>query len=62
MKFVKKENNYRIYELEAKECEQFNRQYPTYLTWSNESDIGNMCCIAFEGNTIEYVCEYCNAF
>lgn len=59
-KFVQTENNYRIYELEEKECKMFQREYPTFITWMYEEDIGNMFLSENECSTLEEMVEWCN--
>ncbi len=62
MKFVKTENNYRIYELEEKECKELNREYPTYLTWKYEEDIGNIYLTENEASSLEDMVKWCRAY
>ena len=59
-KFVKTENNYRIYELEQKECAQHFREYPTFVVWRYSEDIGNVAMSENESGTLEEMIEWCN--
>ena len=59
MKLVTVENKWRIYELEAKECKEFGREYPTYITWQYEEDIGNMYLSENESSSLEDMLSWC---
>ena len=58
-KFIQTENNYRIYELEHKECQMFHREEPTFITWKYDEDIGNMLLSENESGTLEEMIKWC---
>lgn len=64
MKFVKRVNDYRIYELEEKECKDNYRSYPCYVCWLEEvgtcnDDIGNLNTDENECGTLAEMSEWC---
>lgn len=60
-KFIKTTGDYRIYELDARECKQHWREYPTLVCWlaTHHEDIGNMSLTENEAATIEEMDEWC---
>lgn len=63
-KFIAKEGIYSIYELDAKECRQHFREYPTLACWlsTHHDDIGNMNLTENESETIEEMVEWCRKY
>ena len=64
MKFVKSVGDYRIYELDERECKEHFRVYPTFVCWEEKlgtinRDIGNMSLTENESETIEEMTEWC---
>lgn len=58
-KFIKTENNYRIYELEYQECKEFYKPYPTFVTWKYEETIGDCYATENESGTLEEMIKWC---
>lgn len=63
-KFIKTEGVYRIYELDARECQQSGREYPTLVCWlaMHHEDIGNMSLTENESETLEEMTEWCKEY
>lgn len=63
-KFIKTEGDFSIYELDARECKQHFREYPTFVCWDkdNHEDIGNMNLTENESGTIEEMTEWCKEY
>lgn len=64
MKFVKTVGDYRIYELDERECKQHYRPYPTLVCWEEKYStlnpyIGDMSMTENESETIEEMVEWC---
>lgn len=61
-KFIQRQGDYSIYELDARECKQHWREYPTLVCWlsTHHEDIGNMSLTENETETIEEMVEWCN--
>lgn len=64
MKFVTTVGDYRIYELDQRECKQHYRAYPTFACWEEKPgrtnpDIGDMSLTENESETIEEMTEWC---
>lgn len=64
MKFVKRVGDFRVYELDERECKQHFRSYPTFVCWEEKvgtlnRDIGNMSLTENESETIEEMTEWC---
>ena len=63
-KFIKTEGNFRIYELDEKECRQHSREYPTLVCWDkdNHEDVGNMNLTENESETLEEMIKWCKEY
>ena len=63
-KFINTIGEYRVYELDAKECRQHQRVYPTFVCWykTRHEDIGNMSLTENETETIEEMTEWCEEY
>lgn len=63
-KFIKTVGDYRVYELEERECKQHCREYPTLVCWlaTHHEDIGNMSLTENESETIEEMTEWCEEY
>ena len=67
MKFVQTRHNYRIYELDQKECKQFYRSYPTFVCWEEKPhtvnrDIGNMSLTENEAASLQEMLDWCDEY
>lgn len=64
MKFVKTVGQFRIYELDERECKQHSREFPTVACWlaTHHEDIGNMNLTENEAETIEEMSEWCEEY
>lgn len=64
MKFVGKVGIYSIYELEAKECKQHYRVYPTIVCWlsTHHEEIGHLNYSENETETIQEMIKWCNQY
>ncbi len=60
-KFIKTVGDYRVYELDERECKQHFREFPTLVCWlgTHHEDIGNMSLTENESATIEEMTEWC---
>lgn len=60
-KFIKTIGDYRVYELDERECKQHSREFPTLVCWlgTHHEDIGNMNLTENESATIEEMTEWC---
>ena len=63
-KFIKTEGDFRIYELDAKECKMHGRVYPTLVCWpsTHHEDIGDMSLTENETETLEEMVEWCREY
>lgn len=63
-KFIKREGIYSIYELDARECKQHGREYPTLVCWysNHHETIGNMHYTENETETIEEMIDWCKQY
>lgn len=64
MKFVKRVADFRIYELDQRECKEHFRAYPCFVCWEEKpgtinDDIGNMHFTENESETIEEMEQWC---
>lgn len=60
-KFIKIEGDFRIYELEERECKFHGREYPTIVCW-NKNDrevVGDLTYTENETGTIEEMVAWC---
>lgn len=51
----------RIYQLDEYECRIYGREYPTYVYWRHECDIGNMGMTENEAGSLSEMIEYLRA-
>lgn len=63
-RLVCKKGNYGVYELDAKECKQYYREYPTFVAWDWRSpeDVGNIHMTENETGTLEEMIEWCKEY
>ena len=64
MKFVKSVGDFRIYELNPKECDRHYRVYPTFVCWeerlgTTNPDIGDLDYSENESETLKEMTEWC---
>lgn len=59
MKLVQVENEWRVYGLEEKECREYELEYPSYITWMFEQDIGIIYYADNITSTLEEMLEWC---
>jgi hypothetical protein len=59
-KLIKTEGNYRIYELDQKECSMWYREYPTLVAWDGRYPelVGDMTATENEASTLEEMLEW----
>ena len=60
-RFIKTEGEFRIYELDERECRQHLRAYPTIVCWNKDDHdiIGNVSLTEHESETIEEMIKWC---
>ena len=63
-KFINKVGVYSIYELDAKECKQHWREFPTFVCWisTHHDEIGNMSHTENETATIKEMTDWCKKY
>lgn len=60
-KFIKTQGNFRVYELDEKECKQHSRVYPTFVCWDKDN-IGNMNLTENETETLDEMIKWCKEY
>ena len=59
-RLVKRVNNYGVYELDKRECEENYRDYPTFVAWDwrDTESVGDMYLTENESGTLEEMDEW----